>query len=148
MRIRKSTKEIKAVESANNNKVDPRLLVEGDVFLWENPYAQVGMEYPIITGHVNIPIRLINAVYANQQPVVVNGEECVRLNMALWEVNPQNYRQDKAPPFYNGRIQTCSKVIAGEMGKRLADVFRIGIKKRTMTEFSFIGDNNGEHGDT
>jgi hypothetical protein len=146
MRIRKSTKEIKAVGEANKNKVDPRLLVEGDVFLWENPYSAVGMEYPLITGHINIPIRLLNAVYQNQQPLVVNGEECVRLNMALWEANPQNYSNRKAPPFYIGRIQTCAKMIAGEQGLRLADIFKIGIKKRTLTEFSFLGGDNNEHG--
>lgn len=147
MRIRqtKNVKQDKALTKTNSLGVDPRLILEGDAFLWENPYSSHGLNYPILTGHINIPIRLIKAIYEHQQVIIINGEECLRLNISLWEANPQNYINQKSPPFYLGRIQTCAKVIDGEVGERLVNLFNKSIKARTLTELSFIaGENNGD----
>lgn len=138
MHIRKKKK---LIQDENKYTVDPRFLLEGDCLLWDNPSSEVSMRHPIVIGTINLPIRLLSCVYDYQKPIVVNGEECVRLQLSLWEADPRQYREGVKAPFYRGKIQVRADVIAGDVGERLKELINISFKNRTDADLNFLGED-------
>lgn len=126
MQFRKKTKQLFA--EINSQSIDPRFLLEGSILLWENPNSDKGMSQPLLQGSIDIPVRLLSVIYDYQQPIVKDGEEVVRLNLSMWEVDPSTYPVGKKPPYYRGKVQTRASVIAGDVGTRLKELFKKALK--------------------
>lgn len=138
MRIRKKKKPI---EDENKNVIDQRFLLEGDCLLWENEKSSDNMRQPILVGSVDLPVRLLSCIYEYQKPIVVNGEECVRIQLSLWEVDPSQYMQGRLVPFYRGIAQVRANVIAGDVGTRLRELINIAFKKRSNVDLNFLAED-------
>lgn len=122
----------------NTNYHDPlSAITKGQLYIWQNQYADLGDTFPLMHGRFYIPYKLVKFAQDNQfyQSVYDYYSDkmvwMLRYDFRLWEHTENSYLPHKSmsAPLYQGKVFPCIRDIKDQELRRLASLSNQKVQK-------------------